>query len=124
MKINRIIRFTWGVTSVLVTSAVVGAGLGFFQGEILTRTWSRPEQIAFAEGAAFLGTIVALFAGPLLYAFLRRRISIGELCGIIACSAIGGGLVALARWEVLVPVASVFVCAGAAVTVKALREDH
>ena len=121
---RRAISIAWGLVSLLVTSAVVGAGVGLFQGEIATRTWSRPEQIAFAEGAAFLGAIVALFVGPLLYVFLSRRISVGELSGIVACSSIGGGLVALARWEFLIPVASVLVCAAAAITARALRGDH
>ena len=121
---KRIVRFVCGAISLLVTSAAVGAGVGFFQGEIVARNWSRPEQIAFAEGAAHMGAIVAVFVGPILYVFLGRRISIGELCGIIACTAIGGGLVALARWEVLVPLMSIFVCAGAAIMVRALRTDH
>jgi hypothetical protein len=121
---QRAVGIAWGLVSLLLTSAVVGAGVGLFQGEIATRSWSRPEQIAFGEGAAFLGAIVALFVGPLLYLFLSRRMSVGELSGIVACSAIGGGLAALARWEVLVPITSVLACAGAAIAVRALRGEH
>ena len=121
---RRAVSIAGGVLSLLLTSAVVGAGAGLFQGEIAARSWARPEQIAFAEGAAFLGSIVALFVGPLLYVFLSRRMSVGELSGIVACSAIGGGLAALARWEVLIPIANVLVCAAAAITVRALRGEH
>ena len=123
MTINRVARFVCGAISLLVTCAMVGAGVGFFQGEIVSRRFPRVEQIAFAEGAAFLGTIVALFLGPLLYALLLRyRMSVSELCAIVACSAVGGGLVALLGWEIAVPLTSVFVYVVAALTVRALQE--
>jgi hypothetical protein len=76
---------------IAVDKLCIGGGVGFFQGEIVARAWSRPQQIAFAEGASFVGAVVSVFAGPLVYVFLSRQISIGDLCGIIACSAIGGG---------------------------------
>lgn len=120
----RAVRIAWEVLSLLLTSAIVGAGIGFLEGEIVTRSWSRHDQIAFAEGSALMGTLVALFVGPVLYLLLGRRITFGEFARIVACGAIAGALAALVRWEFIVPIAVVLASAGAALVIRAMRPDH
>jgi hypothetical protein len=88
--------FAWQLLSVVMSSAVVGSGIGFIQGEVVARKWTRPEQIAFAEGACMIGGEVAFVIGPLLYfLFFGRKISIEEFFGIVAAALVAGVLSAL-----------------------------
>ncbi len=76
--LKRGIEVTWDVISRLLTSAVIGCGIGFVEGEILARSWERSAQIAFAEGAADLGILAGLVLGPVFYLLLSRTISFHE----------------------------------------------
>lgn len=120
----RAVKIVGQILSLLVTSAVVGAGMGFWLGEITARKWPRFAQPTFAEGASGFGAPVALVVGSVLYLLLRRRVSFGEFSAIVTCTAVVGTFAALPGWELFVPIASVFAAVCAAVTVKALQEDR
>lgn len=105
--IRKIGKFAWQLVSVVVTSVVVGAGIGLFEGEVSARNWSHQTQITFAEGSSLFGGAVALVVGPLLYyVVLRRHVSFEEFAGIITCAGIAGCSAAMMS-ELLAPIATV-----------------
>jgi hypothetical protein len=77
---------------IAVCSGLVGVGIGFVQGEVVTTGQNRLYQVAFAEGAAMIGGIVALFLGPILYYVLHRRISFEQFCYIASLTAVCGSV--------------------------------
>lgn len=80
------------VVSIAAASAIVGAGAGFVQGEIVARGGDKIYQITFAGGAAMIGAFVALFLGPILYYSLKRRMLFEEFCYVCVLS-VGVGCV-------------------------------
>jgi hypothetical protein len=111
--------------SVAITSLLVGAGIGFFHGEIISRRWERPAQIAFAEGASSIGALVALVLGPVLYyGLFRRRVSVEEIAIVVSCTAVIGALASITGSEVLIPLLNIGVMIGASFTIMALRKSE
>lgn len=119
----RALRAVGRISSLVLSCAAVGAGVGFFLGEMTTRKWDRTAQISFAEGSACFGALVAVIVGPIVYIALRPRISFGEFSAIVAGTLLIGALAALLGGEFFVPIAAVLGTAGAALTVHALRKD-
>ncbi len=83
------------VAVIAACSGLLGVGIGFVQGEIVATPGGRLYQVTFAEGAAMIGGVVALFLGPILYYALGRRISFEEFCYIATLTAVTG---AVAGW--------------------------
>ena len=108
----------WRLVSFAVTPMLIGAGIGFFHGEIVARDWERPAQTAFAEGASSIGALVGLVLGPALYfLLLRRRVSVEDLALVVSCTAIIGGLVSLTGAEVVIPIVNIAVTIFASLTI-------
>jgi len=118
----RLIRVGGNVLALFLTCFIVGTGVGFNLGEITARTWERPAQIAFSEGAAGIGGGVACILGPILYyIILGRRVSFEEFAIIVASAFIGGSLAGLAGSEFITPIIPVLVSAIAATIIKFQR---
>jgi hypothetical protein len=84
----RKIRFVGRIFSVVLCSGIVGLGIGFLQGELLYRGEIRAAEMAFAEGAAVEGAIVALLLGPLLYYGLhRQKVSFEMFATVVSATA-------------------------------------
>lgn len=115
MRLNLRARIwvAWRFFSTLLTFGVVGAGIGFLQGEIAARGSLRPEQMALAEGASVSGSAFALVLGPVLYfVFLGKDLAAEEFFGIV-----GGALVAGVVTAFVVPVWEISMCATALTTI-------
>ena len=119
--IKHVIGVGWHALSLLLTCAVIGAGIGILLGELTARSWERPYQIAFAEGAAGMGMIAAAVLGPICYLFLGRRVSLREFSAIVASRLIAGAVVAFAAWQIMVPIMTVLAGAIAVLTIRILR---
>jgi hypothetical protein len=78
------------VVAIAVSSAMLGIGIGFIQGEIVARTGAQDEQLVFAGTAGMVGGLVALFLGPVLYYSLKRRIALEQFCYVAALSLFVG----------------------------------
>jgi general stress protein CsbA len=111
------------IFALVLTCAVVGAGIGFSLCEITMRKWDRTAQISFAEGSAYFGAFVAMIVGPIVYVILRPRISFGEFSAVVASTLVIGALAAWPGWEFIVPIAAVSATIGAAIMAYALRKD-
>jgi len=117
------LAFAWRLLSAVLTSGLIGAGIGFLQGEVVARKWPRPEQIAFTEGACMIGGEVALIAGPLLYfLFFARDISVEEFFGIVASALIAGVLSAIVVPEWISMFGTILATIFVAVLYKELRK--
>lgn len=84
-------RFFDTVT-VALGCGLVGVGIGWLQGEIAAHGAVRTYQVFFAESAAGIGGVVALFLGPILYHLLSRRVTMEQFSKICALSAAAGCL--------------------------------
>ena len=109
--------------SVAITSLLIGAGIGFFYGEIISRGWGRPAQIDFAEGASSIGALVGVVLGLVLYyGLFSRRVSFEEIAIIVSCTAVIGALASIMGSEFLIPLLNVGVAMGASFTIMAFRK--
>jgi hypothetical protein len=52
---RRVLRAVGNVLATLLACVITGLGVGFTLAEIVSHAWLRSAQIAFVEGAAFLG---------------------------------------------------------------------
>lgn len=82
------------VIAIAVSSAMLGIGIGFIQGEIVARRGAQDEQLVFAGTAGMVGGLVALFLGPILYYALKRRVSLEQFCNVVALSLLAGVIAA------------------------------
>ena len=120
----RVIRISGNILSLFLTCFTVGAGIGFILGEIIARTWERPAQIDFAEGAAGIGGGAACIVGPLLYYIvLGRRVSFEEFATIVAFAVVAGSLAGLTGSEFITPAVPVVGAALAAIAIMVRRNS-
>jgi hypothetical protein len=119
----RLIRISGNILSLFLTCFTVGTGIGFILGEIVARTWERPAQIDFAEGAAAIGGGAACVVGPILYYIvLGRRVSFEEFASTVAFAAVVGFLVSLTGSEFITSTVPVAGAVLAAIAIKVRRD--
>ncbi len=92
--IGRIFASVWTLIRAVSTSAVVGAGIGFLEGQTVGRGWARGEQMALAEGAASVGIVIAAIAGTTAYYLFRNKISLNVFFGVVTSVLATGSAIA------------------------------
>jgi hypothetical protein len=91
-KLKRFLGGFWELVAVAISCAIVGAGVGFVQGEIVARGPDRIYQVTFGEGAAMIGASIAFFLGPALLYALNRKLSFVRFSSICASTLFVGAL--------------------------------
>jgi len=115
-EIGQIVAFLWTLIRVVCASAVVGAGIGFLEGETVGRGWTREEQMAFAEGASSVGLVIAAVAGTAVYFCFSRQISTKTFLGVVTSVLAAGEAIAfLTRNEMVTALANVLMLVAAVV---------
>lgn len=106
--VGRIVAFLWTLIRVVSASAVVGAGIGFLEGETVGRGWARGEQMALAEGASSVGLVIAAVAGTAVYFVFNNKISLKIFFGVVTAVLAAGATVAfLTRNEMVTALSNV-----------------
>jgi hypothetical protein len=114
--IRRCVGFLWTLIRVISASAVIGAGIGFLEGETVGRGWTRGEQMALAEGASSVGLVIAAIAGTAVYFVFNNKISLKIFFGIVtAVLATGAAVAFLTRNEMVTALSNVVMVVGAVV---------
>jgi hypothetical protein len=80
---RHVFGFSWDVLRISVTSGVIGAGIGFVQGLIVSRQAAREEQIGFAEVASIFGTAVGMVVGTAIYFLIKGEVSLKRFSGTV-----------------------------------------
>jgi FtsH-binding integral membrane protein len=105
---NKDIRHVLGILRDLlrisVTSGVIGAGIGFVQGLIVSRQAARAEQIGFAGVASIFGTAVAMVGGTAIYFLTKGEVSLKRFSGTVFWVIAIGSVVAFFSHNELITV--------------------
>ena len=90
---RRVFASAWMLVSAASASSALGAGIGFVDGEMVARGWTRGEQMALAEGAASVGVVVGAIVGVMAYFLFKNKMSLKILSGVVT-SVFAAGIVA------------------------------
>jgi hypothetical protein len=81
---RRLARTIYEVLSIATCSLATGAGVGFIEGCVAFRGHGTTNMVGLGAQAAYLGALVSLVWGPLLYyALLGRSLTFAGFAGIV-----------------------------------------
>ena len=104
IPLKRVASILWDFLRISVTCGVVGAGIGFVQGFIVSRQAARDEQMGFAGVASIFGTAVAMIAGTIIYFVIKGEVSLKQFSSTVFGVISIGSLVAFFSHNELITV--------------------